>query len=230
ERTRRHLAGRARPRLRPGSGEPGGAGPDRARRLRGCCRRCTRGGSGRDSACGPGGMADPARHRSARAGPVARQSAAIGGNTGCSRSSHRARRDGDIVQSARIALAGLAGAGGPRMTASYRDATAADLPAIDHVFRTSFYDTFAHLYRPEDLAQFLDQFTPEAWAAEFSGPGFCFRVAEVDGEVVAFVKLGPSSLPIESSRRFIELRQIYVLKDHHGTGLAKALTDWAIEE
>jgi len=116
------------------------------------------------------------------------------------------------------------------MTASYRDATAADLPAIDHVFRTSFYDTFAHLYRPEDLAQFLDQFTPEAWAAEFSGPGFCFRVAEVDGEVVAFVKLGPSSLPIESSRRFIELRQIYVLKDHHGTGLAKALTDWAIEE
>jgi ribosomal protein S18 acetylase RimI-like enzyme len=114
------------------------------------------------------------------------------------------------------------------MSISCRDATAADLPAIDRVFRTSFCDTFAHLYRPEDLAQFLDQFTPAAWAEEFNGPGYGFRVAEADGEVVGFVKLGPSSLPIESSRRFIELRQIYVLKDHHGSGLARTLTDWAI--
>ena len=114
------------------------------------------------------------------------------------------------------------------MTVSYRDAIAADLPAIDHVFRTSFCETFAHLYRPEDLAQFLRQFTPEAWAQEFNGPGYGFRVAEVDGEVIGFVKLGPSSLPIDSSRRFVELRQIYVMKDHHGSGVAAALTDWAI--
>ena len=116
------------------------------------------------------------------------------------------------------------------MTVSYRDATAADLPAIDRVFRTSFCDTFAHLYRPEDLAHFLGQFTPQAWAEEFNHLGYAFRLAEMNGEVVGFVKLGPSSLPVESSRRFVELRQIYVLKDHHGSGIAKALTDWAIVE
>jgi ribosomal protein S18 acetylase RimI-like enzyme len=116
------------------------------------------------------------------------------------------------------------------MTVRYRDATAADLPAIDRVFRTSFRETFAHLYSPQDLAQFLGQFTSQAWAGEHGDPGYRFRLAEVDGEVVGFVKLGPSSLPIESSRRSIELRQIYVLKDHHGSGVAKALTDWAIGE
>ena len=113
---------------------------------------------------------------------------------------------------------------------NHRNATVADLPAIDRVFRRSFCDTFAHLYRPEDLAAFLAQFTPEAWAEEFADPHYRFRVAEVDGEVVGYVKLGPSALPIETDKRAIELRQIYVLNEHHGSGLAKALSEWAIDE
>jgi len=113
---------------------------------------------------------------------------------------------------------------------NHRNATVADLPAIDRVFRRSFCDTFAHLYRPEDLAAFLAQFTPEAWAEEFADPHYRFRVAEVDGGVVGYVKLGPSALPIETDKRAIELRQIYVLNEHHGSGLAKALSEWAIDE
>jgi len=116
------------------------------------------------------------------------------------------------------------------MTITYRDATRADLSAIDCVFRTSFCETFAHLYRPEDLADFLGKFTPQAWAEEFSDPRYRFRVAEDEGEVVGYVKLGPSALPIDTPRRAIELRQIYVLKNHHGSGLARALTKWAIDE
>ena len=113
---------------------------------------------------------------------------------------------------------------------NHRNATVADLPAIDRVFRRSFCDTFAHLYRPEDLAAFIAQFTPEAWAEEFADPHYRFRVAEVDGEVVGYVKLGPSALPVETTKRAIELRQIYVLNEHHGSGLAKALSEWAIDE
>jgi L-amino acid N-acyltransferase YncA len=112
----------------------------------------------------------------------------------------------------------------------FRDATSADLPAIDRVFRTSFCETFAHLYSAEDLSAFLAKFSPEAWAAEFADTRYRFTVAEVDGEIVGYVKLGPSSLPIETGRRAVELRQIYVLKDHHGSGIAAALTEWAIEE
>lgn len=116
------------------------------------------------------------------------------------------------------------------MTATYRDATSEDLPAIDRVFRASFCDTFAHLYRPEDLAAFLAKFTPETWAEEFADRRYRFRVAEAGRQVVGFVKLGPSELPVETDRRAIELRQIYVLKSHHGAGIAAALTDWAIDE
>jgi L-amino acid N-acyltransferase YncA len=113
---------------------------------------------------------------------------------------------------------------------TFRDATAADLPAIDRLFRQSFCDTFAHLYRAEDLDAFLGQFTPRAWTDEFTDRGYRFRVAEVDGQLVGFVKLGPSALPIETAARAIELRQLYVLKEHHGSGIAAALTDWAIAE
>lgn len=116
------------------------------------------------------------------------------------------------------------------MTIEYRDATAADLPAIDRVFRTGFCETFEHLYRSEDLAVFLGKFTPEAWAEEFNDPRYRFRIAKQNGEVVGFVKLGPSALPIDPSGRAIELRQIYVTKDYHGRGVARALTEWAIDE
>jgi ribosomal protein S18 acetylase RimI-like enzyme len=111
-----------------------------------------------------------------------------------------------------------------------RDATAADLPAIDRVFRQTFCDTFAHLYRPQDLAAFLAKFTPESWAEEFNDSRYRFRIAEIDGALVGYLKLGPSSLPIETAAHALELRQLYILKQYHGVGIAHALTDWVIEQ
>lgn len=111
-----------------------------------------------------------------------------------------------------------------------RDATTADLPAIDRVFRASFCDTFAHLYSAANLAAFLADFTPEAWAEELADPRYQFRVAEEADEIVGYVKLGPPSLPVETRAQSIELRQLYVLTPHHGSGIAAALTDWVIDE
>jgi len=116
------------------------------------------------------------------------------------------------------------------MNATTRSATAADLPAIDRAFRDVFEETFAHLYRPEDLAAFLAQFSPEAWRGEFEAPGYRFRVVDADDGIAGFLKLGPSALPIETDKRAIELRQLYVRKAFHGAGAARALTDWAIAE
>ena len=111
-----------------------------------------------------------------------------------------------------------------------RDAAAADLPAIDRVFRESFCATFAHLYKEEDLAAFLAQFTPEAWADEFADARYRFRVVELNGEILGYLKLGPPALPVETDKRAIELRQLYLLPKSHGQGVGKLLTDWAIEE
>jgi ribosomal protein S18 acetylase RimI-like enzyme len=116
------------------------------------------------------------------------------------------------------------------MTVTYRNASAADLPAIDRIFRTTFCDTFAHLYSAEDLSAFLAKFTPHAWRAEFDDPLYAFRLAEVGGEAVGYVKVGPLTLPIEPEAPAMELRQLYLLKGHHGSGIATELMDWALSQ
>ena len=116
------------------------------------------------------------------------------------------------------------------MTIGYRTAVKDDAAAIDRVFRTSFCDTFAHLYRPEDLDAFLSKFTLDAWTAELGDERYQFRVAEADGEIVGFVKLGPPELPVQRSGPAIELRQLYILHDYRGLGAAQALMDWALAE
>jgi diamine N-acetyltransferase len=116
------------------------------------------------------------------------------------------------------------------MTVSYRNATVADVETIDRIFRTSFCDTFAHLYRTEDLDAFLGKFTRDAWLREIEDPAYVFRIAEDGGEPTGFLKLGPLSLPVEPTGQAIELRQLYVLKDWHGAGIARELTDWFLAE
>ncbi len=116
------------------------------------------------------------------------------------------------------------------MSIGYRDGTLADLGAIDRIFRTSFCDTFAHLYADEDLQSFLGKFTPTAWAQEMADPAYAFRLAEDDGRAVGYVKLGPLTLPVETVEPACELRQLYLLKDWHGSGIAAELMDWAIAE
>ena len=116
------------------------------------------------------------------------------------------------------------------MTVTYRDGSAADIAAIDRIFRQSFCDTFAHLYRNEDLQAFLGKFTPEAWAEEIGSPDYSFRLAEADGEAVGYAKIGPSTLPVEQAGPSVELRQLYILRRWHGSGIAAALMDWALDE
>jgi diamine N-acetyltransferase len=111
-----------------------------------------------------------------------------------------------------------------------RPAAAADLPDIDRVFRESFAATFAHLYDPADLQAFFAGFTPEGWAREFGDPLFAFAVGESGGRLLGYVKLGPCKLPHVDPDGTIELRQLYLLPPAHGTGMAQALMNWALEE
>jgi diamine N-acetyltransferase len=116
------------------------------------------------------------------------------------------------------------------MTIAYRSGCPADAEAVDCVFRKSFCDTFAHLYRAEDLEAFLAKFTLEAWEAELADERFAFQLAECDGQLGGFVKLGPPELPVERQAEAIELRQFYLLHQWRGAGIANALMDWAMDE
>jgi GNAT superfamily N-acetyltransferase len=112
----------------------------------------------------------------------------------------------------------------------YRDAGPDDAQALAELGRTSFAETFGHLYSPENLAAFLSNHSAEGWRGELADPSFAVRLAEQDGEAVAYAKLGPPSLPFEVTGPTVELRQFYVLKPWHGSDLARTMMDWVLAQ
>jgi len=115
------------------------------------------------------------------------------------------------------------------MTISYRSATVRDAETLSALGVATFTDTFGHLYQPGDLQIFLQNHSPEGWARELADPAFAVRVAELDGRMVGYAKLGPPHLPFEPRGEAAELRQLYVLEEMKGQGVAHALIEWVID-
>jgi GNAT superfamily N-acetyltransferase len=102
--------------------------------------------------------------------------------------------------------------------------------AVNAMARTCFVDTFAHLYREQDLNSFLaSAYGPDGLLKDLADPRFDWRMATSAGQVVGYVKVGPLGLPAPDPHPgALELKQMYVLKDWHGRGIAAALMDWVI--
>ena len=112
----------------------------------------------------------------------------------------------------------------------YRAARPEDGPALAKMAADSFVETFGHLYRKEDLDSFLrDAFSPTGLPAQIGNPDYRIRVAVDDGAIAGFCKMGPCGLPSPPvPEGAAELKQLYLLKPWHGTGVAQALMEWAI--
>lgn len=115
------------------------------------------------------------------------------------------------------------------MAITYRTPTIEDSDTIAHLYAQCFKETFAQLYRPEDLAAFLESVGPNRFADELSDSRFHFRLGE-EQRPIGFLKLGPAELPVETPPATIELRQLYVLKPWQGAGVAANLMDWGLTE
>ena len=116
------------------------------------------------------------------------------------------------------------------MSINYRDAGTADAAALRELFAESFVDTFGHLYRPEDLNDFLDSNSLEKWLANLSDPDVAIRVAEEAAELVGFVELASKKLPYDTAAPALELRRLYLKSRAHGRGIADELMKWALKE
>ena len=115
------------------------------------------------------------------------------------------------------------------MSISYRIASAADSAALAELGARTFTHTFGHLYQPDDLNIFLQNHSPENWDKELNDTAFEVRVAERDGQLVGYVKLGPPHLPFEPRGEAAELRQLYVIEEVKGQGVADELIRWVID-
>lgn len=116
------------------------------------------------------------------------------------------------------------------MTVTYRDATAADGPALKELFAESFIETFGHLYRQSDLDEFLDTNSTQKWEAIFADADIAIRLAEEDGDLRGFVELAPRKLPYETSNHALELRRLYLRSNAKGRGTADELMKWVLRE
>jgi ribosomal protein S18 acetylase RimI-like enzyme len=114
-----------------------------------------------------------------------------------------------------------------------RPATPADIAALARLGEVSFVAKFGDMYRPLDLATFLDEaFSPDAIAEEIANPQRLYRLAEIDGNLAGYCKLGLRCGWPEYARgkHVIELKQLYTNPDLTGQGIGAALMDWALAE
>ena len=115
------------------------------------------------------------------------------------------------------------------MSVDYRDAGPADAPALAAMGERCFVETFGPYFPAADMALHLERkFGPDALAAEYLDPALHFRMAEAEGAVIAWLKLGPMDLPVAHEDGALEVRQLYVLEAWQGAGVAAALMDWAV--
>lgn len=114
---------------------------------------------------------------------------------------------------------------------TYRAPERQDAPALSHFGRQTFCDTFAHLYKPQDLSAYLNRvYTPAIFLTDMATPGTEFRIAESSGKIIGFCKIGPVTVPLHPvPPRSIELRQLYVDRAFHGSGVAATLMAWALD-
>ncbi len=115
----------------------------------------------------------------------------------------------------------------------FRAPQAKEAAALATLARETFIETFGHLYSSEDLTAFLEAHkTPEAVAGALADPKSCFRVAEADGELIGYCKIGLAPTfedwPAQG-RRQIELKELYIRSGHQGSGVAATLMAWAVE-
>lgn len=116
------------------------------------------------------------------------------------------------------------------MTVVYRDSSAEDAAELRALFADSFVATFGHLYRAEDLKDFLDGNSEAKWQRNLVDPKVAIRVAEDHSGLLGFVEIGPKQLPHETAAAALELRRLYLRSDAHGTGIADALMRWALDQ
>lgn len=109
----------------------------------------------------------------------------------------------------------------------------ADIPALSRLGIDSFVAKFGYLYRAEDLYPFLDDTHSEAaLARELADPTRAYCLAERDGQLAGYCKLGLACGWPEHARgqRVMELKQLYTAADATGGGIGGALMDWALDD
>jgi ribosomal protein S18 acetylase RimI-like enzyme len=106
-----------------------------------------------------------------------------------------------------------------------------DLSQLQKIGKTTFAETFAEHNTKEDLEKYLDEsFSNEKLSSELNSPHSSFYFAEIDNNVVGYLKInfGASKTELKDNKA-VEIERIYVLQAYHGKKIGQLLFNKAIE-
>lgn len=112
-----------------------------------------------------------------------------------------------------------------------RPATTDDIAALSQLGIDSFVAKFGHMYSAKDLNTFLEEtHSPAAVAAEIANPERLYCLAEQDGRLLGYCKMGLKCGWPEYARglKAIELKQLYMAPNATGLGIGAKLMSWAL--
>lgn len=105
-----------------------------------------------------------------------------------------------------------------------RSAVASDAPEVARIYVDSWNEGFGHLMGTRSLTADL----VERWTTDLKNPKVEWVVAEIDGEVVGFVGVGPSRDPLDPSLG--EVDTIAVDPRRWRQGIGRALMEDALRQ
>lgn len=111
------------------------------------------------------------------------------------------------------------------MSVTITPATLHHLPALQAISRDTFYEAFAALNTPTDMAKYLnDNFNPQKLTTELTNPHSHFFIAWHGTEPIGYLKLnlGPAQTDLHDDAA-LELERIYVKSAWHGRQVAQQL-------
>jgi diamine N-acetyltransferase len=116
------------------------------------------------------------------------------------------------------------------MSFSIRPATLTDAQALADFGRKTFFETFGHLYPPEDSDYFSAyRFSLERTCQDIAETDRFIQLAFSDDHLVGFLDCGSLSLPVTAPKpNAYELNRLYLDTSVKGSGLAATFMEMAI--
>lgn len=111
-----------------------------------------------------------------------------------------------------------------------RRARADEAEVLAELGTSTFVETFGHLYRPDDLAQFLaSAHSATAYARLLAEPGVAIWLASIGEQVPAgYLVAGPCKLPVAQLEPLAgEVRRLYLRRMIQNKGIGTRLLDIA---
>ena len=116
------------------------------------------------------------------------------------------------------------------MNCFLRQCTIRDFDVLRDLSIRTYYETFAHLNTPEDMAAYLeDAFNVDRFTGEMNDPNSTFYFLYCDERIAGYLKLNeaPSQTDINDLSS-LEIERIYVASECQGEGLGRYLMEQAI--